>query len=173
MSIILSGKAASTISCLGNRVILWNSIIFRQSNFMQIDEQIEGVVIGAIMGFKGGTPLVVFPTNPNDHAIPARALTQLSKADIGCEVALLFEDGKRSRPLIVGRIFDPSKTDETTCVIRDGENVKINANDRIELRCGKSSIIMEADGHITIRGSYLVNHASAANRIRGGSVNIN
>ena len=57
--------------------------------------------------------------------------------------------------------------------MRDGETVKINADERLELRCGKASIVMEKDGHITIRGSYLVSHASASNRIRGGSVNLN
>ncbi len=57
--------------------------------------------------------------------------------------------------------------------MRDGETVRITANERLELRCGKSVIIMEKDGHITIRGTYLVSHASAANRIRGGSVNLN
>ena len=140
---------------------------------MQIEDQIEGVVIGALLGFKSGQPQVVFPTNPKDHAIPARSLAKLSSDDVGCEVALLFEDGERGRPLIVGRIVDPAREAPEPTLIRDGENVKVTAKDRIELRCGKSSIIMEADGHITIRGSYLVNHASAANRIRGGSVNIN
>jgi hypothetical protein len=38
--------------------------------------------------------------------------------------------------------------------VRDGETVKIAAKERIELRVGKASIVMEADGHITIRGSY-------------------
>ena len=140
---------------------------------MQIEDQIEGVIIGVLMGFDDGTAQVVFPSNPKDHAIPARALKQLGPADIGCEVALLFEDGARNRPLIIGRIIGPNADDETPGVIRDGEQVRISAKERIELRCGKASIIMEADGHITIRGSYLVNHASAANRIRGGSVNIN
>jgi len=41
------------------------------------------------------------------------------------------------------------------------------------LRVGKSAIIMEKDGHITIRGTHLVSHASASNRIRGGSINLN
>jgi len=58
-------------------------------------------------------------------------------------------------------------------VVRDGERVRVTADERIELRCGKASIVMEKDGHITIRGTYLVSHASAANRIRGGSVNLN
>ena len=30
----------------------------------------------------------------------------------------------------------------------------ITADERIELRCGKATIIMEKDGHITIRGTY-------------------
>jgi hypothetical protein len=32
---------------------------------------------------------------------------------------------------------------------------------------------MEKDGHIIIRGTYVTSHASATNRIRGGSVNLN
>lgn len=140
---------------------------------MQVKEQIEGVMIGVFLGFEGEVPQVVFPSNPKDHAISARSLTSLSASDIGSEVALLFEDGRKDKPLIVGRIIDPSRAEDAISVIQDGEYTKISANERIELRCGKASIILEKDGHITIRGSYLVNHASAANRIRGGSVNIN
>ncbi|HRO15555.1 MAG TPA: hypothetical protein PLL33_11025, partial [Paracoccus sp. (in: a-proteobacteria)] len=62
---------------------------------------------------------------------------------------------------------------EGPTVVRDGEPLRITARERIELHCGKASIIMEADGHITIRGTYLVSHASASNRIRGGSINLN
>jgi hypothetical protein len=86
---------------------------------------------------------------------------------------LLFESGDASRPLIVGRIVDPSRRSPTPNVIRDGELVQITAQERIELRCGKATIILEKDGHITIRGTYVTSHASAANRIRGGSVNLN
>ena len=57
--------------------------------------------------------------------------------------------------------------------MRDGDTVAVTARERLELRVGKASIVMEKDGHITIRGTYLVSHASAANRIRGGSVNLN
>lgn len=75
-------------------------------------------------------------------------------------------------PLIVGRIVDPARKSSAR-IIRDGESVHINANERLELRCGKATIVMEKDGHITIRGTYLVSHASASNRIRGGSINLN
>lgn len=140
---------------------------------MDVADTVEGVVIGIFLGFSEERPLVVFPGNPADTAIPARSLARLSPDDAGSEVALLFEDGRRDCPLIVGRVVEPVRTESTPSVIRDGETVRIAARERIELRVGKASIIMEADGHITIRGSYVVSHASAANRIRGGSVNLN
>jgi hypothetical protein len=137
------------------------------------EKSIEGVVIGLLLGFEDGRPLVVFPGNEKDHAVPARSLARLEPADTGSEVALLFEDGRRDRPLIVGRIVEPQPAPDRARLVRDGETYIVHARERIEFRVGKSSIIMEKDGHITIRGTYLVSHASAANRIRGGSVNLN
>ncbi|WP_299950373.1 DUF6484 domain-containing protein [uncultured Ruegeria sp.] len=137
---------------------------------MQVTEQIDGIMIGVIQGIENGVPLVAYPANPLDHPVAARSLVALDADHVGCEVALQFERGQVDRPLILGRIIEP---DEGTEVLRDGDHVRVTGKERIELRCGKASIIMEADGHITIRGSYLVNHATASNRIRGGSVNIN
>jgi hypothetical protein len=135
-------------------------------------ERIEGVVIGVLMGFDDGRPLVVFAGNPRAAAVPARSLAELDYSAIGAEVALLFEAGDPARPLIVGRIVDPTRR-PAPVVLRDGERVRVTAAERIELRVGKASIVMEKDGRITIRGTYLTSHASAANRIRGGSVNLN
>ncbi|APG93876.1 MULTISPECIES: DUF6484 domain-containing protein [Sinorhizobium/Ensifer group] len=136
-------------------------------------ERIEGVVIGILLGFEAGAPLVVFPGNPRETALPARSLADLTSVTIGAEVALLFEGGDPARPLVVGRIVEPARKTSTPNVVRDGERVRITGDERIELRCGKATIIMEKDGHITIRGTYVTSHASAANRIRGGSVNLN
>ena len=135
-------------------------------------ERIDGVVIGALVGFDGEVPLVVFAGNPRDAAIPAKTLAPLDFGAIGAEVALLFEAGDPARPLIVGRIVDPARR-PAPVVVRDGERVRVTAEERIELRVGKASIIMEKDGRITIRGSYVTSHASATNRVRGGSVHLN
>ncbi len=138
---------------------------------MQVDKTAGGVMIGMIMGFKGGLPLVVFPENPESSAIAARSLTELDSKDIGAQVALLFEDGARDRPLIVGRILHPDPTPPSA--IQDGKLVKIEGKDRIELRVGSAAIILEKDGHVTIRGTHLVSHATGSNRIRGGSIDLN
>ncbi|OBQ74263.1 DUF6484 domain-containing protein [Mesorhizobium erdmanii] len=138
-----------------------------------IKDRVDGVVIGIFLGFDDSAPLVVFPGNPEETALPARSLAELSSEMIGSEVALLFENGDLRKPLIVGRIVDPVRKPTDTHIIRDGETVKITASERLELRCGKSVIIMEKDGHLTVRGTYVVSHATATNRIRGGSVNLN
>jgi hypothetical protein len=139
----------------------------------KVSERIDGVVIGQFLGFDGGVPLVVYPGNPDEEAQAAKSLTTLSPDMIGSQVALLFESGDPSKPLIVGRIVEPVKALPTPEVIRDGERVKIVGNERIELRCGKASILMDKDGHITIRGTYVTSQASASNRIRGGSIDLN
>lgn len=136
----------------------------------------EGVVIGMVLGFEDAVPLVVFPGNAQDRAIPARSLARLGTADLGAEVALLFEDGDRARPLIVGKLVDPLRSgavEAGAVVVADGQMLRLVAKERIELRVGKASLIMEADGRITLRGTDLVSHASRSNRIRGGSVNLN
>ncbi|RWN25889.1 MAG: hypothetical protein EOR97_30320 [Mesorhizobium sp.] len=135
-------------------------------------KRIEGVIIGVFLGFDDEAPLVVFPGNTRETAVRARSLAEMSSDMIGSEVALLFEDGDVGRPLIVGRIVGPSRKPRAQ-VKRDGEQVRIVGEERIELRCGKATIIMEKDGHIIIRGTYVTSHASATNRIRGGSVNLN
>jgi hypothetical protein len=135
---------------------------------------VDGVVIGMILGFRDAAPLVVFPGNLSEQAIPARSLTRLEAGDIGAEVALLFEDGDRARPLIVGKLVEPARVDPPVpVVVADGQMMRLTAKERIELRVGRASIVMEADGRITIRGTDLVSHAARSNRIRGGSVNLN
>lgn len=138
-----------------------------------VSSRIDGVVIGLLLGFDGGAPLVVFPGNPEETALQARSLCELSPAAVGAEVALLFEGGDPRSPLIVGRIVEPARRGATPEVLRDGERVEIRGTERVELRCGLASIILEKNGRIVIRGSEVTSQASGTNRVRGGSVHLN
>lgn len=140
----------------------------------EIVQRIDGVVIGAFLGFNdAGVPLVVFSGNPRETAVPAKSLTELGSDMIGAEVALLFEAGEPERPLIVGRVVDPVRAKPAPEILRDGKRVRVVAGERIELRCGKAAVILEKDGRIVVRGTNLLSHASGANRIRGGSIDLN
>lgn len=133
------------------------------------------VEIGVILGFKDDRPLVVFASNPDDGAVPARSLHQLSQNNIGAEVALMFEGGRLDRPLIIGLVQKPIRTEATPVSIQRDEDlpIKITSRKSIELRCGKSSIVMKADGTVTIRGTQILTRAERNNRIQGASVQLN
>lgn len=128
-------------------------------------QRIEGVMIGRLVALEDGRPLVAVAGG----ALPARSLVPLDGSFVGAAVAVMFEEGDPGRPLVLGRLVEAAGPE----VLRDGERVRVTAAERLELRVGKASIIMEKDGRITIRGSYVTSHASATNRVRGGSVQLN
>jgi len=141
---------------------------------MDQDQKVDGVVIGMLLGFRDGRPLVVYAGNPRSAAIEARSTVALGPADIGTEVAILFEDAARDRPLVIGRLLREPGTAAPAAEDTGRETVlRLKADERIELRVGKAAIILEKDGHVTIRGTDIVSHAAGANSVRGGSVNIN
>jgi hypothetical protein len=137
--------------------------------------RIDGVVIGLLMGFAGdGAPLVVFPGNASEAAIPARTTAALAPEDVGREVALLFEGGDPALPLVVGRLIRPEPPAPAT-VRRDGqeERLELTAEREIVLRCGQASVTLTRAGKVLIRGTYVFSRSSGVNKIKGGSVQLN
>ncbi len=146
----------------------------------QTDSGLSDVVIGVLAGIDNqGVPLVVFPNSHSEIGLPARATVLLNGDDIGREVALLFESGDPSRPLIIGRIQGRANHESIKppmlplAVEMDGDSIALTAKKDITLRCGKASITLTKAGKILIRGSYLLSRSSGANRIKGGSVQLN
>lgn len=146
---------------------------------MQIAERSGTVAIGLLLGFEGGAPMVVFASNPKDHAVRARSVMRLSAEDVGCEVALLFEDASYDKPLIVGRLIQPMESEAThtrgaVTISRDGQGpIHIESRSAIELRCGKASILLKADGTVSIRGTQILSRAERGNRVQGATVLLN
>ncbi|XXZ37894.1 DUF6484 domain-containing protein [Sorangium sp. So ce327] len=142
---------------------------------------IEGVVVGRIVGFaQSGEPLVEAAVLGEGArgGIPARAMTALGPEDEGREVALLFEGGRRDRPVVMGRMHVAGESASAAVqagatATADGERLVFTAEKEIVLQCGKASITLTRAGKILIRGAYLLTRSSGVNRIQGGSVQIN
>src|SRR5690606_32674624 len=65
-----------------------------------------GVVVGVLLGLAGGVPVVAFP-GCAEPSTKARSTVTLRSSDIGSQVALLFENGKLEKPLVIGKILVP------------------------------------------------------------------
>ncbi len=139
-----------------------------------------GVVTGVLVGFRdqGQTALVMFSGQIGTAAVPARSTQDLHAAHIGRQVVLLFENADSGLPIIVGLI---ARTDARSLSDRpghaeieaDGERLIVSAKEQLVLQCGKASVTLTKAGKVLIQGTYVSTYSSGANRIKGGSVQIN
>lgn len=137
-------------------------------------------VTGTLIGFKdeGCTALILFPGQDGTAAVPAASVIDVQGTDIGRQVVLIFENGDRRRPIIIGLLKGvpawpfrelPGQIEADA----DGERVIISAKEQLILRCGKASITLTKAGKVLIQGAYVSSRSSGVMRIKGGSVQIN
>jgi len=136
--------------------------------------RIDGVVIGTLLELDViGSPRVDYPGNPAGP-LPARSLAPLDSAKVGREIALMFEGGDPSKPILVGILQSPGRPEpKPVHVEMDGETLLFSARNEIVLKCGKASITLTRAGKVILRGAYVSSRSSGVNKIKGGSVQIN
>jgi hypothetical protein len=133
-----------------------------------------GVIVGVLVGFQeANLPLVDFTENTANEAILARSTVTLSTCQIGTEVALAFDRGDPSKPIILGCLLTRPQSEREETSEAEEDQLVFSAQREIVLICGKASITLTRAGKILIRGAYLLNQSSGVIRIKGGSVQIN
>lgn len=157
--------------------------VLRQSSAKTGQPAPQGIALGVLVALDAdGQPRVDLP-EWGLQALPAAQLVPLGTEHLGQRLAIGFIAGNPARPIVLGLMLTPGAADAATPAAPsrpaavdahvDGERVLIEAQHEIELRCGESAIILQADGRIVLRGNYITSHASATQRILGGSVNVN
>jgi hypothetical protein len=145
----------------------------------------NGIHIGEIVGIsQSGELLVEMESSYANDPLRARSLTSIGLESIGREVALMFEEGDPTRPIVIGVIERPQpgtgtvrekagNDSPTTDAEIDGESITLSARRELVLRCGEASITLTYKGKIVLRGTYVLSRSTGVNRILGGSVQIN
>lgn len=151
--------------------------------------------IGAIAGVNADGALVVEFPGADQGPTPARLAVALTAERIQTAIAsrqpvvLVFENGDRAQPIIVGLIEVLPQPTTITAATRatndtsiespileadvDGKRVRVTAKDEIVLQCGAASVTLRRNGRVVIRGTYVETHSDGTNRIKGGQVQIN
>lgn len=151
------------------------------------------VIIGSVNDVDAlGTTYVDFPENPSQQPLKALTTLNLSDKDKHRQVALMFEQGDLTKPIVMGLIHSPLQnmienfapdTEEKSVEIAgaldldkvqvEGGKMTFEAEQELVFKCGESSITLTKAGKVMIRGKYLLNRSSGVNRIMGGSVQVN
>lgn len=148
--------------------------------------KINGVIVGRLEGInEQAKPLVNFHGNLSLEPIEARSTVQLDNSNLDQDVVLMFDQGDKRKPIIMGILAPSNNTPDTngknletvqvvpTNVDIDGERMIFTAKKEIVLKCGKASITLTKAGKILIRGAYLLSRSSGVNRVKGGVVHVN
>lgn len=126
-----------------------------------------GVMLATFAGFDADGRFLV-ALEGRGEPVPALSTVGLGAEDLGQRIAIAFEGGDPSRPIILGRAR------ATPAPARlDGERLVLRAEREIELRCGEASIVLTCAGKVLIRGNYVLSRSRGANKIKGAYVDIN
>jgi hypothetical protein len=137
------------------------------------DRPAHGIAVGILAGFDSDGSALVDIAAFGLSGVRARSVAALDAGQLGQQVALGFEAADPGRPIVLGLMLTAAPPRTQAEALVDGEKVVLTATHEIELRCGEAAIVLSSDGRVQIRGTYITSHASATQRILGGSVNVN
>ncbi|ARU58841.1 hypothetical protein OLMES_4853 [Oleiphilus messinensis] len=156
----------------------------------------SGVVVGKIVGFRDGLALVSYDRRTLSTPQAAISTVELHPDLEGREVAISFASNRGKQPIIIGVISSRldqvlenttsvgllsdhpgsvlGRNENTAPEVRvNGDKLELSAASEITITCGKSSISMNKEGKILIRGEHILSRAAGAHRIKGGAIQLN
>jgi hypothetical protein len=125
----------------------------------------------------GRTAYVGQPEQPDQPAVAAETTVDLHARHIGQRVVVLLPSAPAQRGVVIGVVsplgWPTGTAPQGVDVVANGQRLVVSAQREVVLRCGQASLTLREDGCIELRGTSILTHAEGANRIRGGSVQLN
>lgn len=122
---------------------------------------------------EGGDVGVVVPGDPPVRlrcdvlrTADAPALT----LSLGARVLVLLPAPGGERGTVLG-VVAPYETPRPDASVP--AELRLEAGERLEIRCGESALTMDAAGRVLVKGKDIVTRAKRTQKIRGGTVHIN
>jgi hypothetical protein len=120
---------------------------------------------------KSGT-IIVVDAEDEDQRMTCDVLHSggpLPHYEPGMSVLVWCASVEARRGIILGRVMTYNRHDPG----QYEDDLVIEANETLRLKCGDSSVDLRKDGKVMIRGKDVLTRAKRTNRIKGGSVGIN
>jgi hypothetical protein len=143
------------------------------STLSSTSQEIHGVVVAQFVRTLGPTRIEIDLSAVGLGHCTARCMTALHEIQPGNDVAVMFEMGHPTKPMVIGSMHHATNSSAQVTLDGHSQNIMLEADHEIELRCGEAAIVLTADGRIMLHGTYISSHASGTQRILGGSVQIN
>ncbi|MBI4002128.1 MAG: hypothetical protein HY348_10125 [Nitrospira defluvii] len=131
---------------------------------------------GRLCSVVGITKDGVLVNNEDGTGEPQRVQTAINLRTVHEKVLVL--DMAAGQSVIIGQIIGDSELKlaeaDTVREIRiDAESIHMEARTELVLQCGKSRVHLDARGKIVVTSDQIVSRAKGANKVQGGSVQLN
>lgn len=133
-----------------------------------LSERMHQPILAKVVNILDGTIFVAFPANQDIYKID-RSVSALPELQLGDDVIVQYVDDLL---ILMHRLM---RSDEGHWPIQmDAKgNLTIKAGQTISLRTAKSTIHIDSEGNIQLKGKELLSEAESTNRIVGGLITIN
>ncbi len=170
----------------------------RENQLGAASQEMAGTFLGKVVGFsENGIPLVSVDTDGvKQQPLESISIVALGLLEVGDRIVLSFVQSSPTTPVIMGIVqsrvgqvleymgqqgcpstevseFTQAKGDSLPTVTMNGSKLELTSPTEIKIQCGKSSITLTKSGKILVKGEHVLTRATKANKIKGGSIQLN
>ena len=150
---------------------------------------LQSILVGEIIEISGdGVAILEVPGIA--RPVAAKTVVQFNNDSgtaeslVGQQVVVIIQEQPAQDVIILGLVNDAIMINGCADVRSDeistkstktvkGQRVEIEARDELQLKCGKSTIVLRSDGAVIVKGENISSRAKRHNKLKGAQISIN